>query len=134
MLAKLGLQTTGANYKTIYAYVKKLALSTNHFKGQGHLKGTAHNWAPKQSFEEILIVNSLYTNTDRLKKRLIREKLLENKCSICEITTWQNAPIVLQLDHKNGKNTDHRIENLQLLCPNCHSQTPTFAGRNRKKQ
>ena len=68
-----------------------------------------------------------------LKRRLIKEGLLENKCEVCnQPPMWNGATLVLVLDHKNGKNNDHRLENLRLLCPNCHSQTPTFAGRARR--
>lgn len=67
-----------------------------------------------------------------VKKRLIDENVLKNECAICEIRPeWQGAPLVLQLDHKDGKRKNWSIENLRLLCPNCHSQTPTFTGRNR---
>ena len=54
-----------------------------------------------------------------------------DECAICGIgPVWCDQPLVLQLDHINGVNNDNRIENLCYLCPNCHSQTPTFAGRN----
>lgn len=52
-------------------------------------------------------------------------------CSMCGLEQWQDAPIVLELEHKNGDGTDDTPTNLCLLCPNCHSQTPTFKGRNR---
>lgn len=70
-------------------------------------------------------------NTNRLKLRCIAEGILENKCSACGLTgEWNGKPIALQLDHKNGQSRDHRLENLRILCPNCHSQTETFGGRN----
>jgi hypothetical protein len=55
--------------------------------------------------------------------------LVEYKCVLCGCTEHNNRPLTLQLDHINGKHTDCRLENLRLLCPNCHSQTETFAGR-----
>lgn len=67
-----------------------------------------------------------------LKFRLLAEGLLENKCSQCKITEWQGKRISIQLDHINGVNTDNRLENLRMLCPNCHSQTETFGARNTK--
>ena len=57
----------------------------------------------------------------------------ENKCEVCGITEWQGAPIICELHHINGDTTDNRIENLQILCPNCHSQTDNFRRRNVKK-
>ena len=68
-----------------------------------------------------------------LKERLVKEKYLEYKCAECGITEWNGKPLSLHLDHINGINNDHRIENLRFLCPNCHSQTNTYAGKNKKK-
>lgn len=83
--------------------------------------------------EDILVENSSYTNTKCLKEKLLKKKLLTNNCYECGIgSEWNGKPLSLQLDHKNGINNDNRLENLRLLCPNCHSQTPTFCGRHRK--
>ena len=106
----------------------ELNLSTEHFGTIGH-----RNVPNKRSLEDILVENSTYTNTNSLKKRLVSENLLEYKCAICGNTgEWNKQPLVLVLDHINGNHKDHRIENLRLLCPNCHSQTDTFAGKNKK--
>lgn len=64
-----------------------------------------------------------------VKEKLLINRLKENKCEICGITTWQEKPIVIQLHHINGNPTDNRIENLQMLCPNCHSQTENYARK-----
>lgn len=78
----------------------------------------------------VLVEHSTYSRVD-LKRRLIEGGLLKNECAICTQTnTWQNKPLVLILDHINGISDDHRLFNLRLLCPNCNSQTDTFAGRN----
>ena len=114
--------------------VRRLSLDTSHWTGQGHLKGKTHNWTKKIPLSKILVVNSQYVSSSNLKRRLLREGVLEYLCSKCGITTWNEEPIILQLDHINGDNLDHRKENLRLLCPNCHSQTQTFAGRNIKKR
>jgi hypothetical protein len=81
--------------------------------------------------EEILEGLHPYYQTLKLKHRLIKEKLIEYKCVSCKISEWNNKPITLQLDHINGDCSDHRRENLQLLCPNCHSQTETWCGKNK---
>ena len=63
---------------------------------------------------------------------MLKENLVENKCAICGINEWLGQPLVLQLHHINGDNTDNRLENLQLLCPNCHSQTDNYCGNANK--
>ena len=55
---------------------------------------------------------------------------MEYKCQKCGISEWLGNPLTLQLDHINGVNNDHRLTNLRFLCPNCHSQTDTYAGKN----
>lgn len=66
-----------------------------------------------------------------VKLRLIQSGEVENKCAICsQPPIWNGLSLVFVLDHKNGKNNDHRKENLQLVCPNCNSQLPTFSKRN----
>jgi len=67
-------------------------------------------------------------------KRLISEGYKSYKCEICGISDWLNKPITLQLHHKNGIHNDNSLENLQVLCPNCHSQTDSFSGRNTRKK
>ena len=85
------------------------------------------------NLEDILIENSTYKNTDRLRQRLIKEGLKEEKCEICGNSEWMENPIRFQLHHINGIRTDNRIENLQILCPNCHSMTENYGSKNIKK-
>jgi hypothetical protein len=133
VLRKLGLAEAGGNYKTIKALVKEYQVPTEHWTGKGHLKGKTHTWSPKQKFEDILVENSTYTSTHKLKNRLLKEGLFERKCYECGLTEWRGHPIPIELEHKNGINTDHRLENLTLLCPNCHAQTSTYRGKNKRK-
>jgi hypothetical protein len=64
-----------------------------------------------------------------IKRRLLRAGLLENCCSQCGLSQWCGEPLVVQIDHVNGIRDDHRLENLRMLCPNCHSQTETYGRR-----
>lgn len=128
-LRALGLGTKGGSSTDILKKrIEELKCDISHF-------GKIIKEKPcnaRYSLDEILVENSSYANISRLKSRLISEHRLTYKCAICGISEWNGLPISLQLDHINGKNNDHRIENLRFLCPNCHSQTETYAGKNKK--
>lgn len=126
MLRSLGLSTNGGNSLAILKRrLAELNVSVEHFKT---------NNGPSAyivySLEQILVKDSTYQNRARLKIRLVNEGILKYECNICGLSEWRDLPISLQLDHKNGINNDNRINNLRLLCPNCHSQTDTFSGKN----
>ena len=104
-------------------------METSHFTGRGWNVGLKFKPKKATPISEILVENSNFLSICKLKKRLIKEGLKENMCEICGINEWLNKPISLELDHINGNNMDHRIENLRILCPNCHSQTATYRGR-----
>jgi 5-methylcytosine-specific restriction endonuclease McrA len=134
VLQRLKLHPTGANYKSIQALIARLGLDTSHFLGQGHLKGKNHSWSPAIPLNQILVAGSTYTTIHRLKRQLVLHGLLEPHCARCGLTQWRGSPLSLVLDHINGDPHDHRLENLRFLCPNCNSQTPTFAGRNARRR
>jgi hypothetical protein len=135
VLKALHLSPTGANYKGMHDHFARLGLDTSHFTGQGHLRGKTHSWTPKRPLSEILVENSTYRANNKLKRRLLREGLLFNRCYECGLEPfWNGKLLVLVLDHINGNYSDYRLENLRLLCPNCHSQQETFAGRNRGRR
>jgi hypothetical protein len=106
---------------TIWRRAKKLGLE---FKTGGRFD--------KIELHEILAGNYPQYQTFKLKKRLLKENILENKCSCCGITKWNEKEIALHLDHIDGNNHNHKLDNLRLLCPNCHSQTDTWCGKNIK--
>ena len=130
LMRKLGYTVNrGNSFLGLKKYLRENSIDTSHFVGKAH--GTSDT--SEYSLEEIMVENSIYSNITRFKKRLIKAKLIEYKCSCCGITEWQGKPLVLQLHHINGNNRDNRIENLTFLCPNCHSQTENFSGRNMEK-
>lgn len=130
ILIKLNFSgASGSMAKVIKDRIIRENLDVSHFK-----RGGTKGGMPKYSLEEILVENSSYTNISCLKGKLIRAGLLKYECSECgNKGEWNGKPLTLQLEHKNGKHNDHRIENLTFLCPNCHSQTKTFSGRNADK-
>ena len=126
VLRSLGLSTSPGNYRGFHVHVQRLTIDTSHFLGRGH--GTSNNFNPRR-LSEILVEHSTYCST-HLRKRLISEGLLKEQCARCGLCPeWQGKRLTLQLDHVNGTFNDNRIENLRLLCPNCHSQTKNFAGK-----
>jgi hypothetical protein len=130
VLRACGLKATGANYAAVKRRVRALALDTSHWTGKGHAVGTPR---ARIALEQILVEHSTYATTSSLKRRLLRAGLLEARCALCGLgTEWAGRPLTLVLDHFNGVFDDHRLENLRLLCPNCNSQQPTFAGRNKR--
>lgn len=127
VLEKIGKKLTGGNYTHIKGLIRNLGISTDHFAGQAHLKGKSHSWNKVIPLEQLLVKNSSYPAT-RLKDRLVKAGLLKYECSKCGITDWCGEKLVLHLDHINGDHFDCRIENLRILCPNCHSLTPTYSN------
>ena len=127
-LRSLGLRAVGGNYKTVNYYIKENNIDKSHFTGQGWNVGLKFKPFKRFTDEEIFIVDSKYRSTHNLKKRYI-ETTGKTKCEICGIDKWNYKILALEIHHINGVNTDNRLDNLQLLCPNCHSQTETFRGR-----
>lgn len=127
-LQKLGISSKGGSYLVIHKAVKKWNIDTSHFTGQAHSKGK--KLSPRRAIEDYLS-NNFPINSNRLRKRLIQEKILLPVCSGCNNDSWLNNPIPLELDHVNGDNNDNSLSNLRLLCPNCHALTPTYRGKNK---
>lgn len=130
---KLDCNKSGGGYFTLKQTAVELGLGNGHMTGQGWNKGQNYRpIMPPQPLEKILIENSKFKTSSHLRIRLLKEKILVEECTECGLgNTWNGKPIVLQLDHRNGIKTDNRLENLRLLCPNCHSQTETWGNRKR---
>jgi hypothetical protein len=134
VMRHLGLAVAGNSVKVVQALVNELGLNVSHFKGHGWSKGMFGMPSPPQtiSLKEILVEQSRYTSSKDLKRRLFKSGLKEKRCERCSNIEWMGQEIPLQLDHINGIRSDNRIENLRILCPNCHALTPTWGGRNHK--
>ena len=135
VLRKIGLRPAGGNYAVFKRRVRLLGIDLSHFRGKGHLKGRRHNWARRTSLEDLLVSDCVSgVTTAKLKTRLLLKGLLDRRCYRCGLTEWQGQPIPLELEHTNGNRLDNRIENLSLLCPNCHALTSTYRGRNKRRK
>jgi Zn finger protein HypA/HybF involved in hydrogenase expression len=130
-LRKIGLRDVGSNFKTIKKYVKEYNIDTSHFRGQTWNKGMGNtDYAAYNKLENILKENTNF-KSDTLKYRLVKEGLKQWKCEKCgNEGVWKGEELVLELHHINGNHYDNRLENLQILCPNCHSQTDNFRNKN----
>lgn len=129
----LGLIPAGGNYAQIQSRISKLKLDTSHFLGMGWSKGMPFARKAPIVLEKILVKDSSYQSF-KLKRRLFEAGIKKKECEECG---WkkisEDGRLPLELDHINGDRKDNRLENLRVLCPNCHSLKSTHRGRNKKK-
>jgi hypothetical protein len=138
ILKKCGLENKGGNINTVKRRLAKENIDFSHIKtGLNHNKGRSfinQQISVEKSLAEYFIANSNATR-QILIKLIKRYNLLKYSCKECGCEyIWNKKPISLQLHHINGINNDNRLENLNFLCPNCHSQTENFAGKSCKKR
>jgi hypothetical protein len=94
-------------------------------------RGELQPRAPGKPIAELLRAGKGRYN---IKARLLRAGILRNQCRECGLTEWLGRPLQMHIDHINGVGADYRLENLRMLCPNCHSQTDTYGGKNAKRR
>jgi 5-methylcytosine-specific restriction endonuclease McrA len=129
ILKKFNLAHKGGNTKTLKERLNYDKINYSHIPETRYSNLGRNFNSEKTPLHQILVKNSNFARS-HLKKRLLQEKILKNKCDICGLKDiWNSKPISLQLDHINGIPNDNTITNLRLLCPNCHSQTKTFSGK-----
>lgn len=133
IVRSFGLAICATHYRSIKARIDADDIDISHISlGLDSNKGRSFPMSSK-SLNDYL-VNGRSCSSHNLKKRLLSEGIFENKCSVCGLgAEWNGKELSLHIDHINGMRYDNRLENLRLLCPNCHSQTPTYGGKKRKK-
>ena len=133
---KLGVSDFGNMNTHIKRRLLADGISMSHFHGKGSNRGPQHVGGPDKLLpSEVFVRGRLGQNKEKVRvlRRAMLEYGLPNCCSLCgQKDTWNGQPLVLQVDHINGDSIDNQIENIRFLCPNCHSQTPTFAGNKRR--
>ena len=128
VLRVLSVVPAGGNYHSLYSAAKELGLTKSHMTGQGWNKGGVGTNKGKEL--NLILVKDSSLSSHNIRKRLINEGWKEARCESCKLEEWMGGPISLELDHINGDRFDNRIENLRILCPNCHAQTDTYRGKN----
>lgn len=132
VIIKLGLIPAGGNYVQVYYRIKDLELDNSHFTGKRWNTGLRYESKTKPKLAQLLTVDSR-VQSYKLKHRLFTEGI---KSPVCELCGWcqesKDGRIPVELDHINGVHTDNRLENLRILCPNCHSLQSTHRGKNIK--
>ena len=133
VLSELGLVSrTGGNYKTLKKRIQEENLDVSHI--EQNKKSFRGPFVSKAKPISEYLVKNKECDSRKLKRRLIKNNLLEEECSECGCgTIWNDKPLSLQLDHIDGDHTNNTLENLRILCPNCHTQTKTFGSKNSRK-
>lgn len=127
VLDKLNIPNKGNNTKTLRGILDTNNIDYSHFTGR------SRNYKAKDIPLDDYLSNKVGIKAFALKQKLIKAGLKENKCECCGISEWQNKPISCQLHHIDGNPSNNSLENLQVLCPNCHSQTDNYAGKHTEK-
>lgn len=97
---------------------------------QAVLRGAIVGRPRGMPIESLLVPDRPQTNRSHLKRRLIGAGLKQNRCERCGISEWRGEPLNMALHHVNGDGRDNRLQNISILCPNCHAQTPNYGGKN----
>ena len=133
VLRKLGMSEHGSNQITLRKVIDDYGLDLTRINENRRIWLTNHLNSRKSMDMSDILKDGVSYQSSKLLKRLCSDGYKEYRCEICGLTEWMGSKIVLHLHHKDGKHTNNELSNLQILCPNCHSQTDNFAGKSSNK-
>lgn len=122
----LGIQDAGGNYRLFHLAASRYSIDASHFRGQSHGRSRS---GPRVTDDELFKRESFYTGDLLGRLRRAGHSMVCASCGCGE--EWNGTALRLQIHHINGDSRDNRLGNLAVLCPNCHSQTNTFSGKNK---
>ncbi len=132
VLRKLGLVQAGGSHHHISKKIKEFGINTSHFTGKRSCKGKTpwKKYNREEFVKNVLIIDGPKWGSHLIKLKLFDFDLKERKCEKCnQNEIWNGNSLSLHLDHINGNHNDNRLNNLRILCPNCHSQTKTYSSK-----
>jgi hypothetical protein len=133
-LRRLGLRAAGGNHATIKKYVRLWGISTAHFDPHASARANLARFSQARPLDEVLVEHSSYSRRV-LKERLFAEGIKSRRCELCgQGELWRGRRMSLILDHINGVGDDNRLENLQVVCPNCAATLDTHCGKQNRRE
>lgn len=133
VLKQLGLVVAGGNYSSLKGAIRRLGLSTAHFLGKRSNQGAAHKGTPKLTAKDVFLLDRRQgqRETAKVLRRCLQEAGVPERCASCnQGPVWKGRSLTLHVEHRDGNYLNNTLANLCFLCPNCHSQTATYCGRN----
>ena len=122
VLHDLGIPSKGGNHKTIKEFIRKNGIDTSHFNAYAAVSQNEYIPAHTYFSCDRKVKSAVFLN------KLVKEGYKTKKCEVCGITEWNGKEITFQLHHIDGNDRNNKLENVQVICPNCHSQTDNFKG------